>query len=201
MRDKIWHAMDALDVMASVGSGPDGLTPEKASVRLKHYGPNRLPSNKKTSLFIRFLKQFQNLLIYVLLASAVITALMAHWVDSSVIFGVVLINAIIGSIQEGKAEKAMEAIRNILTFDSSVVRDGKRITVSADNLVPGDMVLLESGDKIPADMRLIKVKEFRVDEAILTGESVPVEKSTAIVPPETLLADRENMAFAGTFVT
>ncbi|MDO8302850.1 MAG: cation-transporting P-type ATPase [Sedimentisphaerales bacterium] len=201
MESKIWYAMDSSDVLKGIGSRTDGLTESEARQRLEQYGSNRLPSGKKTSPLIRFLKQFDNLLIYVLLASAIITALMAHWVDSSVIFGVVFINAIIGFIQEGKAEKAMEAIRNMLTFDSSVMRDGKRITLPAEDVVPGDIVLLESGDKIPADLRLFKVKDLRIDEALLTGESVPVEKSAATVPPETLLAERENMAFAGTFVT
>lgn len=201
MEERVWHSLEVSDVLSSVGSRGEGLTEVEASRRLEQYGANHLPPGKKTSAIIRFLKQFDNMLIYVLLSSAAITAMMKHWVDSGVIFGVVFINAVIGFIQEGKAEKAMEAIRSILTFDASVLRGGRRTTIPADEIVPGDIVLVESGDKIPADMRLTRVKELRVEEAILTGESVPVEKMIAPLKTETLLAERLNMIFAGTFVT
>ena len=196
-----FFAKDADEVLRILSSRGEGLSSDEAAERLDRYGPNVLPSIYKHGPLIRFLKQFDNLLIYVLLASAVITALMAHWVDSSVIFGVVIINSVIGFIQEGKAEKAMEAIRKLLTFESSVLRNSVRTSIAAEHIVPGDIVLLESGDKIPADMRLIRVKELRIDEAILTGESVPVEKSTEAVPEDALLGDRHSMAFAGTLVT
>jgi magnesium-transporting ATPase (P-type) len=148
---------------------------------------------------MRFLKQFDNILIYALLVSAVITAALAHWVDAGVIFVVVFINAIIGYIQEGKAEKALDAIRTMLVFESSVTRDGKRVSVSAQYLVPGDIVLIEPGDKIPADLRWISIKDLRVDESLLTGESVAVEKTTNPVSPDASLADRDCMGYAGTF--
>jgi magnesium-transporting ATPase (P-type) len=201
MPDNAWYVMDASEVFEKIGSHPEGLSENECRRRLEQYGPNRLPEGKKRGPIVRFLSQFNNLLIYVLLVSAVITALIAHWIDSGVIFGVVLINAIIGFIQEGKAEKAMEAIKNMLTFRSSVIRDGSRIQVPADAVVPGDVVLVESGDKIPADMRLFKVKDLFVDESMLTGESVPVEKSVSAVSPDTVLAERHCLAYAGTLVT
>jgi magnesium-transporting ATPase (P-type) len=201
MSDNTWYAMDTSEVFEKTGSRPEGLSADEARRRLEKYGSNRLPSGKKKGAILRFLSQFNNLLIYVLLVSGVITALMAHWVDSGVIFGVVLINAIIGFIQEGKAEKAMEAIRNMLTFQSSVIRDGSRISLPAEEVVPGDVILVESGDKIPADMRLFKIKDLYVDESMLTGESVPVEKSVTEAPSGTMLAERSCLAFAGTLVT
>jgi magnesium-transporting ATPase (P-type) len=201
MPDQIWHAMDASEVFRRVASRPEGLTGEDARRQRERHGPNRLPSAKRRGPLIRFIAQFNNLLIYVLLASAAITALMAHWVDAGVIFGVVLINAVIAFVQEGKAEKAMEAIQNMLTFQSSVIRDGRRVALPAEEVVPGDVVLVESGDKIPADMRLFKLKDLNIDEAMLTGESVPVEKSVTAVPPDTVLAERTCIAYAGTLVT
>jgi magnesium-transporting ATPase (P-type) len=201
MSDNIWHAMNTSEVFEKTSSQPEGLSKDDARRRLERYGPNRLPSGKKRGPIVRFLSQFNNILIYVLLASAVITALMSHWVDSGVIFGVVLINAVIGFIQEGKAEKAMEAIRNMLTFQSSVIRDGSRISLPAEEVVPGDVVLVESGDKIPADIRLFKVKDLYINEAMLTGESVPVEKSAKEVKNDTILAGRICIAYAGTLVT
>jgi magnesium-transporting ATPase (P-type) len=201
MPDNAWYVMDISDVFEKIASNPEGLSEKECSRRLEQYGPNRLPEGKKRGPIVRFLSQFNNLLIYVLLVSAFITALMSHWIDSGVIFGVVLINAVIGFIQEGKAEKAMEAIKNMLTFRSSVIRDGSRIQVPVDAVVPGDVVLVESGDKIPADMRLFKIKDLFVDEAMLTGESVPVEKSVKAVSPDTALAERSCLAYAGTLVT
>jgi magnesium-transporting ATPase (P-type) len=201
MPDQLWHAMDTSEVFGKVASQPEGLTEEEARLQYERHGPNRLPAAKKRGPLIRFIAQFNNLLIYVLLASAGITALMAHWVDAGVIFGVVLVNAAIAFVQEGKAEKAMEAIQKMLTFQSSVIRDGRRIALPVEEVVFGDVVLVESGDKIPADMRLFKVKDLNIDEAMLTGESVPVEKSVEVVPPDTALADRRCLAYAGTLVT
>jgi magnesium-transporting ATPase (P-type) len=201
MPDHDWHALEIAAVFEKVGSGPNGLTEQEARARRERYGPNQLPRGKKKTPLLRFLRQFDNLLIYVLLASAAITALMAHWVDAGVIFGVVLVNAIIGFVQEGKAEKALESIRDMLTFQSSVLRDGRRIALPAEEVVPGDVVLVESGDKIPADMRLFKVKDLNIEEAMLTGESVPIEKLVTALPAGTVPADRRNLAYAGTLVT
>ena len=145
--------------------------------------------------------QFHNVLIYVLLGSAAVTAALQHWVDTGVILGVVIINAVIGFVQEGKAEKAIDAIRKMLSLNAVVVRDGRRREVSAEALVSGDIVVLVSGDKVPADLRLVDVKTLRVDEAALTGESVPVEKSAAAVAPDAPIGDRTSMAYSGTLVT
>lgn len=149
---------------------------------------------------MRFLLQFHSVLIYVLLAAGAITALLGKWVDSGVIFGVVLINALIGFVQEGKAEQALAAIREMLSLEASVVRNGRRRKVPADDLVPGDVVVLQSGDKLPADVRLVEAKSLRVQEAALTGESVPVDKAVAPVAVEASLGDRSSMAYAGTMV-
>ena len=127
---------------------------------------------------MRLLLQFHHILIYVLIGSAVITALLRHWVDTGVILAVVIANAIIGFLQEGKAEKAMDAIRHMLAPRANVLRDGERHNTEGEALVPGDIVLLEAGDKVPADLRLLTAHGMSVQEAILTGESVPVEKHT-----------------------
>ena len=140
------------------------------------------------------------MLIYVLLAAAVVTALLGEWVDTGVILAVVLVNAVIGFVQEGKAEQALEGIRQMLSLEAAVVREGRRQTIAAEELVPGDVVLLESGDRVPADLRLLSARNVRVEEAALTGESVPVNKGTEPVPADTLLGDRSNLAFSGTLV-
>jgi magnesium-transporting ATPase (P-type) len=178
-----------------------GLSGHEAQRRILEVGPNRLPQAKKRSSILRFLSQFHNVLIYVLLASAAITATLGHWVDTSVILAVVVVNAMIGFLQEGKAEKAMDAIRHMLAPSANVLRDGQRIHIDGETLVPGDIVLLEAGDKIPADLRLLETRSMHVQEAILTGESVPVEKQTQSLAKELTLGDRTCMAFSGTLVT
>ncbi len=196
-----WHALPADRALAEFTAAGIGLDAGEAGRRLALYGPNRLRPPKRRSAFRRFLSQFHNVLIYVLLAAAVVTALLAHWVDTGVIVGVVVINALIGFLQEGKAERALEAVRKMLSPQASVLRDGRRLTVPADQLVPGDVVLLQSGDRVPADLRLFRTKNLRIDEAILTGESQPVEKSTEPVAEEAALGDRRSMAYSGTLTT
>lgn len=149
---------------------------------------------------LRFLAHFNNVLIYVLIASAAVTAALQHWVDTGVILAVVVVNAAIGYLQEGRAEQAMDAIRGMLAPHSAVLRDGRRQSVDADRLVPGDVVLVEAGDRVPADLRLIQVRGLKAEEAILTGESVPVEKGTAAVGRDAALGDRSSMLFSGTLV-
>jgi len=151
-----WHNMPALEVSNALGSSTTGLSSDEARRRLDQFGPNRLPTAHKDSLLLRFARQFNNILIYVLLASAAITALLAHWVDCSVIVGVVVINAIIGVIQEGKAERALDAIRNMLSLNATVLRDAQRSEIPAEQLVAGDIVLLSSGDKVPATCGCLK---------------------------------------------
>ncbi|WP_142848437.1 cation-transporting P-type ATPase [Telmatospirillum sp. J64-1] len=198
---KPWHALPVEEVLKRVEAQPDGLEESEAQNRLERFGPNRLRPPKQRSAFMRFMLQFHNVLIYVLLAAGVATALLQHWIDAGVILGVVVINALIGFIQEGKAEKALDAIRNMLSPQAMVLRGGKRQVVPAESLVPGDVVLLQSGDKVPADLRLFDVKTLQIQEAALTGESVAVEKHARPVDESAALGDRSAMAYAGTLVT
>jgi magnesium-transporting ATPase (P-type) len=195
-----WHSLPAQEVLVALAANSGGLTAAAALRRFEQYGPNRLPAARKDGLLLRFARQFDNILIYVLLVSAAITALLAHWVDCSVIVGVVLINAIIGVIQEGKAESALDAIRNMLSVTATVLRDGQRREIPAEQVVVGDIVLLASGDKVPADLRLLEVRQLRIEEAALTGESEPVEKSIGPVGAQAVIADRSCMAYSGTLV-
>lgn len=196
-----WHAKEADDVLNLLKSQEEkGLSAAQAEELLEKYGPNEIPRGKKRSWLLRLMMQFHNVLIYVLMAAALITALMDHWIDTWVILAVIIVNAVIGFIQEGKAERALESIREMLSLEAIVIRDGKKQTISAEELVPGDIVLLKSGDKIPADIRLIQTKDFRVEESPLTGESVAVEKNSDPVEKEALLGDQVSMAFSGTVV-
>ena len=196
-----WHSICIDSVLEKLGETSAGLTRHEAEARLKTHGPNRLPEPPKRSTVIRFLLQFHNILIYVLIGSAAITASLDHWIDTFVILAVVLANAIIGFIQEGKAEKAMDAIRQMLAPHASVLRSGERHSIEGEKLVPGDIVLLEAGDKVPADLRLLKTHGLQIQEAILTGESVPVEKHTEPVPFDAPLGDHSCIAFSGTLIT
>lgn len=178
-----------------------GLSFQDAAQRLQKHGYNQLDYGKRTSAIIRFLKQFHNILIYILLASAVMTMFLEHWLDTVVILGVVVLNAIVGFIQEGKAEKSLEAIRNMLDGNARVVRDGgKHLTIAAKELVPGDIVELKNGDKVPADLRLLSVHSLQIQEAILTGESDAVTKQIEPLAEDAALGDRTNMAFSGSTV-
>jgi magnesium-transporting ATPase (P-type) len=196
-----WHALEVDEVFRLWKSGPEGLTAEDVDRRLAEYGLNHLPMPQKRGPLLRFLHQFHNVLIYILLVAGVVTALLDHWIDSGVIFAVVLINAVIGFIQEGKAERALDSLRQMLSLQANVLREGRQMTVAAENLVPGDVVLLSSGGKVPADLRLIQVKNLRIDEAALTGESEPVEKLTDPAEAQAIVGDRTCMAFSGTLVT
>jgi magnesium-transporting ATPase (P-type) len=197
-----WHALSSDDVLHQLKTTKKGLTQKEVTQRIQIYGANRLKTVKKRSAWLRFFAQFHNILIYILLVSAVITTLLAKWVDSSVILGVVILNAVIGFIQEGKAEKALDAIRNLLSLQAIVIRDGRRQTILAEELVPGDIVFLSPGDKVPADLRLLNVKSLQIQEAILTGESNPIDKSSDVVAENAAnLGDRVSMAYSGTLVT
>lgn len=196
-----WHDLPVESTLAELNTTPAGLSHDEAEARLKSHGPNRLPEAPRRSLLVRFFLQFHNILIYVLLGSAIITAWLDHWVDTSVILAVVIANAIIGFVQEGKAENAMDAIRQMLAPRAAVLRGDERHTVEGEKLVPGDVVLLEAGDKVPADLRLLQTHGFQVQESILTGESLPVEKHTQLVAVDAALGDRSCMAFSGTLVT
>ena len=196
-----WHALAAEEALAALRSSPQGLAPEEAAARLARDGRNELPPPPKRSALARFLRQFHNVLIYVLLAAGGITVLLGHLTDAGVIFGVVLVNAIVGYVQEGKAERALEAVRAMLAATAIVLRGGQRQEIAAAELVAGDIVLLGAGDRVPADLRLLREKNLEIDEAVLTGDSVPVEKAVAAVAADAPLAERASMAFSGTVVT
>jgi len=178
----------------------EGLSEVEVVKRLKIFGANELPQGKREPGVIKFFKHFHDVLIYVLLAAAVITVVLGHYIDTSVILAVVVINAAIGYIQQNKAEKALDSIREMLSFKAGVLREGKRKDILAADLVPGDLVYLRAGDKVPADIRLIEVSSLQVEESSLTGESDAVNKQTERLSSDTVLGDRSNMAFAGTAV-
>lgn len=196
-----WHNLSVEHVGAHLEARLTGLDEREAQERLAKHGPNRLPEAARRSAVVRFLLHFHNVLIYVLIGSAAITAFLGHWVDTGVILAVVIANAVIGFVQEGKAEQAMDAIRHMLAPRANVIRNGTRISIAGEQLVPGDVVLLEAGDKVPADMRLFTAHGVSIQEAILTGESVPVEKNTHTAAEDAALGDRTCMAFSGTLVT
>jgi magnesium-transporting ATPase (P-type) len=196
-----WHAISADEVVERLATDrKNGLDAAEAATRLRKYGPNRLPEGKKRGPLMRFLAQFNNVLVYVLLGAGFTKLMLSLWLDAGIIFGVVVLNALLGFIQEGRAEKALDSIRNMLSAEARVVRGGETRMLPADQLVPGDVVILESGDKVPADLRLIDGKNLRTEEAALTGESAPADKGTDIVPDNATVGDRENMAFSGTMV-
>jgi len=196
-----WHTESANAVFESLETTADGLSKEEVDQRFAKHGPNKLAEPKTRGPLIRFFFQFHNVLIYVLIAASAVTAMLGHWVDASVILGVVFINAAIGFVQEGKAENALRAIRQMLSPNAMVLRNGKQITIPAEELVPGDVVMLQSGDKVPADLRLFRVKGLQIQESVLTGESIAVEKIIEPVAQEVVIGDRRCLAYSGTLVT
>jgi len=197
---RAWHACATDAVLTAFETSAQGLSSGDADDRLAKHGSNRLPQGARRSTLERLLLQFHNLLIYVLLGAALVAVALGHVIDAAVIFGVVIANAVIGFVQEGRAEQALDAIRGMIDPKSAVLRDGHRTTIPADRLVPGDVVLIEAGDRVPADLRLIRARNLRIDEAILTGESIPADKAAMPVPEGASLGDRTSMAFSGTFV-
>src|SRR6476660_6190200 len=196
-----WYSMSATEVVQRLATdGKNGLNAAEAARRLQKYGRNQLPEGKKSGPLARFLSQFNNILVYVLLGAGFTKLMLNLWIDAAIILGVVIINGLLGFVQEGKAEKALDSIRNMLSAEARTVRDGETRMVSAEDLVPGDIVLLESGDRIPADVRLVEVKNLRTEEAALTGESVPIDKTTDAAAEKSTVGDREGMAFSGTLV-
>jgi magnesium-transporting ATPase (P-type) len=193
--------MSADEVVKRLATNTEtGLQAAAASDRLREYGPNKLPEGKKRGPLMRFLSQFNNVLVYVLLGAGFTKLMLGLWIDASIILAVVILNGLLGFVQEGRAEKALDSIRNMLSAEARTVRGGETRLIPADQLVPGDVVLLESGDKVPADLRLTDVKNVRTEEAALTGESVPADKSTEAVSAKATVGDRESMVFSGTMV-
>ena len=199
--ERPWHAIAPQEATQALDSDERGLASEEASRRLERHGENRLPEPRRRGPLRRLLAQFHNILIYVLIVAGAVTSLLGEWLDAGVIFAVVVINATIGFVQEGKAERAMDAIRKMLRTRTRVLRDGDIQEIDAVGLVPGDVILLESGDRVPADARLLSTRGLRVDESSLTGESVPVDKTTEALEADTVLADRRCMSWSGTLVT
>ncbi len=195
------HSLTDYQVVERLESRPQGLTDEEVGKRLEIVGPNRLPEPGKDGLIKRFFKHFHDTLIYLLIAAAAITAALGHWIDTAVIMAVVLINAIIGLIQEGKANQALEGIRKMLSAHAQVRRDREWREIEAENLVPGDIVRIRSGDRVPADIRLLEAVNLRIEESALTGESVPSSKRPEPVEPHSGVGDRTCMAFSGSIVT
>ncbi|MCU0917646.1 MAG: cation-transporting P-type ATPase [Planctomycetes bacterium] len=197
-----WHHLEMEEVRQRLDANlRDGLSSEQVRQRQERYGLNRLTRQKRRSELVRFLLQFHSPLLYILLAAALVTALLQEWVDAFVVFAVVLVNAIVGYVQEAKAEKAVEALASMVRTEATVRRDGRKQRIPSAELVPGDVVLLQSGDGVPADMRLFDLRSLQIEEASLTGESVPAQKAVEPLPVDTGLGDRRNLAFAGTFVT
>ncbi len=197
-----WHALTPQEVLTSVNSSLEtGLSPEEVQRRLGLFGPNALPEKKPRSIVWVFLKQFQSPLIYLLFLASGVAFSLGHRTDSLVILTIVFINALIGTFQEGRAQKSMEALRHLTAIKVRVLRGGLEAVVDARELVSGDILVLGGGDAMGADARLLEVAAFEVSEAALTGESVPVPKEVSSCPPDTLLADRRNMVYAGTHVT
>jgi len=199
---KHWHHLTEDEVITLLETDcARGLDTFEVTNRQAHFGPNRLTKKKGKSPLVLFMMQFHQPLVYILLAASGITFVLQKWVDSGVIFAVVLVNSIIGYLQEAKACKAIEALASGMEGSAIVVRAGKIEKIATDKLIPGDIVQLQSGDKVPADLRLLCSSELQIDESALTGESVPVQKKPDRLPLETVLADRINMAFSSTFVT
>ena len=195
-----WHAVSPEQALAKLESRAEGLSHTQAERRLEEHGPNQLKQAESRPGWKRLLEQFNNILMLVLIVAAIASLGLGHTLDAAAILGVVLIIALIGFVQEGKAEQALESIRQMLSPQAQVLRDGKRETIPAEHLVPGDIVLVESGDRVPADLRLLEARRFRTEEASLTGESTPVDKTTAAVADDAELGDRISMAYASTIV-
>jgi len=199
---KGWHGMAVEDVAGYFEIDTSrGLSNEDAVRLREQYGSNTLTSKKTQGPVIRFILQFNQPLVIILLAASLVTLLLQEWVESAVIFGVILINAVIGFVQESKAIKAIDALSRAMVSEALVVRDGGRLRIPAQELVPGDIVLIQPGDKVPADMRLFKARELRIDESTLTGESLSVQKTEDVVDEGMELSDRRNMAYSSTLVT
>jgi magnesium-transporting ATPase (P-type) len=195
-----FHAATVDDVLAALKSSRGGLTAGEAARRLQQHGPNELPATTGRHPLLRFLVQFHNALIYFLLAAVVGTLLLGHYVDAAVILAVVVANAVVGFVQEGKAEKALNAIRGLIAPHAHLVRDGRRERLPVREIVPGDVVIMEAGDRVPADLRLIHARSLLIEEAILTGESVAAEKHATPAELQAPLGDRHSMAYSGTFI-
>ncbi|HEX2965905.1 MAG TPA: HAD-IC family P-type ATPase, partial [Syntrophorhabdaceae bacterium] len=202
MSESKWYQQSVEDVVSNTGTSPEGLTDARAAERLKETGANELVEKRRKGPLLMFLEQFKDFMIMVLIGAAVIAGAIGELSDTIVILVIIIINAIIGFVQEYRAERAMDALKQMASPGATVVRSGKPAKNPASGLVPGDVVLLEAGMVVPADIRLIETAQLKVEEAALTGESVPVEKQTAAIDKQDVpLADQLNMVFKGTVIT
>ena len=199
---QMWHQLTAEEIARFFEVNlASGLSTQDVRHRQKEFGPNCVTTRLGVPAWLKFLQQFNQPLVYILLLAVGVTAVLGEWVDSSVIFGVVIINAIVGFLQEAKAEKAISALAKMIPAETTVRRDGRKLRINSVELVPGDVVLLQSGDRVPADLRLIHVRNLHVDESALTGESLPVSKHPDPLKADTILAERKNIAYAGTLIS
>jgi len=198
------HYFEEIDaVLKAQETTVNGIDSSKAEALIKKYGKNKLAEGKKKTTFQRFLEQMKDPMVLVLIAAALISGIAGEFADMVIIMMVVVLNSILGVVQEGKAEKAIEALQKLASPYSKVRRDGHAIQIKSEDIVPGDIVLLEAGDAVPADMRLITASSLKIEEASLTGESVPSEKYSRVIPAadqDISLGDRHNMAYMGTNV-
>ncbi|QYZ79293.1 HAD family hydrolase [Methanofollis formosanus] len=198
--EPLWHALPDEEVLAAIGSSPSGLTAAEAAARLEVYGRNALPTREPPSIFQVFLRQFKSPLIFILIVAGVISLLIGESTDALFIFAVILLNALLGMVQEWKAEQSAAALRALLRIAARVRRDGTETEVPAEEVVPGDIVLLEPGSRVPADLRIFRENVLSIDESLLSGESVPAGKVAGAVDADTPLMGRKNMAYAGSTV-
>ncbi len=195
-----WHNLKPNEVLGKLHSRATGLSVKEAKKRLKKAGPNKLPEAKPDSLPVIFLRQFKSPLIYVLLGASLVFFLLDDYIDGFIVLFVLLFNALIGTIQEGKAQNTLAALKKFVETNTTVIRDGKELIVSDEEIVPGDVIILQEGEKVPADARIIESHQLRLDEAALTGKSQPVHKKAEAVKGQPTVADQVNMAFKGTYV-
>src|SRR5512145_1263630 len=198
-----WHALRADEILAQLATPPEaGLSSAEAAQRLEQYGPNQLQEAPRPTFLQLLFEQFNNFIVILLIVAALISAFLGEWIDSAAIMSIVLLNAILGIVQERRAEEALAALKKLAAPDAQVLRNGHRQTAPANTLVPGDIVFLEAGNFIPADIRLLEAINLRVEEASLTGESLPVQKNAATVLDKNVpLGDRKNTAFMRTLVS
>ena len=201
MEKILWHTLPLDKALKKLKTDEKGLATEEVKKRLKKFGPNKLPEGKKLSGIVILLSQFRSPLVYVLIGAAVISFFLQDFIDTAIILLAVIINTFLGFYQENKANKAIIYLQRLIDLKAKVLRDGNEIEISTKNLVPGDIIFLSAGDKIPADARLIKIDNFQVIEAALTGESIPSNKNLKVAEKGTPLADRENMVYSGTVVS
>ena len=198
---KAFYLQKKEEIFESLETSADGLSAKEATARLEKYGLNVLPKKKKDSIVKIFFMEFMDPLVLLLLVAIIASIIAGEFVDAAVIFGIILVDAILGTYQENKANKTADSLESLVRVNTRVLRDGQELPLDAEMLVPGDIVMLESGDKVPADLCLIETHNFTVDESILTGESVQVAKTTAALNKESsALSERTNVAYSGTTV-